>query len=119
MDTLSQNVKYALALALARHGYKVIPCCWPNPDGRCGCGWHHPERQVGKAPRVAAGVRAASSRTATIWQWWKETPQANVALALAPNLLMLDPDSPEAMLRFRPRWSTWKSYLTRAGIWRR
>jgi len=93
---LSQNGLYALALA--RRGYRVLACCWPDAQGRCACGWGHGSnpKQVGKAPRVRSGVNAATTTAQTLRYWWGETPQANVAIALAPDYIMLDPDSADA-----------------------
>lgn len=85
------------AQLLATRDFRVLPCCWPGAGGRCGCGWNHQEKNVGKAPRVAGGVTQATTRISTVWQWWKDTPQANVAIALEPGYIMLDPDSPEAL----------------------
>jgi len=57
-DGLTQ-VEYALMLGRLR--YEVIPLCWPSSTGYCGCGWNHKVNEVGKAPRVRKGVKAASS----------------------------------------------------------
>jgi hypothetical protein len=86
------------ANGLAALGYSVIPCCWPNAQGACGCPRNHKdEKRIGKAPLTPRGVLDASNKTADIFRWWKETPKANVGMALEPsNLLMTDLDSPEA-----------------------
>jgi len=52
------QVEYALMLG--RLGYGVIPLCWPSSTGYCACGWKHKIKEVGKAPRVLKGVKAAS-----------------------------------------------------------
>ena len=38
--------------------YSVLPCCWPDAEGNCGCGWNHKnQREIGKAPRVNSGIK--------------------------------------------------------------
>ena len=34
-----------------------MPLCWPDADGRCGCGQGHDARSVGKAPLLGAGYQ--------------------------------------------------------------
>ena len=51
---------------------------------------------MGKAPRTPKGVQDATTNFDTIHNWWGLSPFANVAVALAPDYLMLDPDSDEA-----------------------
>ena len=85
------------ALALARRGFRILPCCWPDEQGECACGWNHAGSTVGKAPRVSAGVKDATNDLKTISQWWQGLPYANVSIALEPNYIMLDPDSPDAL----------------------
>ena len=79
--------------------YSVLPCCWPDAEGNCGCGWNHKNaKEIGKAPRVTGGIKEATSIPAQVSSWFTDTPQANIGLALAPaGLVMVDPDSPEAL----------------------
>jgi hypothetical protein len=82
------------ALALARRGLPVFPCCWPTPDGRCGCGRSHTGGEVGKAPAVDRGLHAATTDPATIAKWWGAMPEANIGLRTgrASGLVVLDLD---------------------------
>ena len=94
-SSLSPNGLYALALA--RRGYRVLPCCWPDVQGRCACLKRHTDRkEVGKAPLTHRGAKNASTNAPVTSSWWQRNPEANVAIALAPTLLMLDPDSDDA-----------------------
>lgn len=86
-----------VALALARLGVPVLPCCWPTATGACGCGRGHRVNEIGKAPLTARAHLDASQDENIIRTWWKRWPLANVSVALAPSgLVMVDPDSPEA-----------------------
>ena len=86
------------ALRLAGKGYNVLPLCWPTKDGKCACGRQHDTKNVGKAPLSTKGVKNATTDENKIRGWWKRWPEANVGIALAPsNLVMVDPDSPEAL----------------------
>lgn len=49
----------------------------------------------GKAPITRRGLRDATTREATIRQWWGRTPDANVALLLGYGLVCVDVDGPE------------------------
>ena len=79
--------------------YSVLPCCWPDAEGNCGCGWNHKnQREIGKAPRVNSGIKEATANPNQVSSWFTDMPQANIGLALAPaGLVMVDPDSPEAL----------------------
>ena len=86
------------ALRLAGKGYNVLPLCWPTKDGKCACGRQHDTKNVGKAPLSTKGVKNATTDENKIRGWWKRWAEANVGIALAPsNLVMVDPDSPEAL----------------------
>ena len=89
----------AVANLLAGLGYSVLPLCSPDDKGKCACGWNHSNlKEVGKAPRIKDGVKAASANKEQIAVWWEAMPQANVGLALERSgLVMVDPDSPEAL----------------------
>jgi len=93
--SLAENARYARALA--RRGYSVIPCCWPDANGGCACPRNHRDlKEVGKAPLTPRGVLDATTNPAVIQQRWRRTPNANVSIGLWPDYIMLDPDSDEA-----------------------
>ncbi|BCV23272.1 bifunctional DNA primase/polymerase [Gelria sp. Kuro-4] len=86
------------ALHYGKLGWSVLPLCWPDKAGKCACGWNHPDKSVGKAPRVKGGVTAATNDKEQIASWWKQMPEANIGIAVAPsNLLVLDADGEEAI----------------------
>jgi hypothetical protein len=51
-----------------------------------------PLRPRGKAPLTAHGLKDASADAATVAQWWRRWPTANIGLALPPGLMVLDVD---------------------------
>ncbi len=54
------------ALALVNQGFKVFQCCWPTPDGKCGCGHTPPhlDNHIGKAPIGGNGFKDKISKAA-------------------------------------------------------
>ena len=100
MKDADQGIRDGLsaALACAEQGWRVLPLCWPNPMGKCGCGRRHPSKKVGKAPLTEHGVKDATTDADTIRTWWVRWAKANVGIALeTAGLLVIDVDSPEAM----------------------
>ena len=81
-DGLTQ-VEYALMLG--RLGYRVIPLCWPSSKGYCACGWNHKVDEVGKAPRVLKGVKAARSKATKITRLWDDLPRNSASTPLPPK----------------------------------
>ncbi len=71
------------ALSYAEHHLRVMPC-----------------RPRGKQPLTTHGVNDASADPAVIKTWWAAWPQANVAIALPRNLVVLDVDSADEFASF-------------------
>ena len=91
---------YEEALFCAAMDMTVIPTCWPNEDGKCGCGRHpnHPQSEVGKAPLSPKGFYGATTDPDTIRSWWMMRPQAGVSINLEMSgLVAVDIDSGQAM----------------------
>lgn len=88
-------------------GWTVTPLCWPTETGECGCG--DPQhtgnpKNIGKAPLAGRGWQHIVSDEAQIRRWWGRWPQANIGIILEKsNLLIVDPDSPEAVEECRDR----------------
>lgn len=59
---------------------------------RCTCG-KDCGRDAAKHPRTRNGVKDATTDRATIEQWWKRWPDANIGLATGAGLVILDLDS--------------------------
>ncbi len=77
----------------------IIPLCWPNAAGRCGCGRSHPEKDVGKAPlvnwRAFVTTRPTPAQRAA---WRTRWPHANAGELLEPlGALEVDLDSEAAI----------------------
>ena len=69
----------AVATALARRGWPVLPCHHPLDGGRCSCG---EERcpSPGKHPRTRHGLHDATTSLTVIRRWWRQWPDANVGV---------------------------------------
>lgn len=83
------------ARGYADHGFPVVPLWWSD-DGQCGCGnkscksiAKHPISQL--APN---GLHDASDDTATIANWWRRYPRANIGIRTGPEsgILAVDVD---------------------------
>jgi hypothetical protein len=92
---MSDSPLLLAALEFAEQGYRVIPLHTPSGES-CSCG--KPDcASVGKHPRTAHGLQDATSDPATIRQWWKRWPDANVGKTTGPEsgILVLDVDGKE------------------------
>ncbi len=66
------------ALQMARHGFQVLPCHSPGVGG-CSC--RQPDcGSPGKHPRTRQGLHDATADPASIRQWWRQWPTANVGI---------------------------------------
>lgn len=79
------------ALSYSQRGWHVFPCYEPTPKG-CSCKagerCHHP----GKHPRLGNGYEA-SKDPKEIEAWWKQFPNASIAIQPGPSeLVVLDID---------------------------
>ena len=82
------------ALSYAARGWPVFPCHAPaQTPGGCSC-WRADCSSPGKHPRVAGGLTVASVDAATIAQWWRRWPSANVAIrtGAVSDVVVLDVD---------------------------
>ena len=70
------------ALEYISAGYSVMPVCWPNQDGSCGCGRKHEGRLIGKAPLPQHGLNDATQTQAGVKDNWRKWPNANVAIII-------------------------------------
>ena len=112
------------ALGYVARGWFPIPLCWPV-DGRCGCGLGHAGRDIGKAPLAARGYPLPSrgwqgvrATEADVRRWWGAYPRANVGLRLELSaLLVIDPDSPEAVEEVKARGVSPTPTVRTGGGW--
>lgn len=81
------------ALAYAARGWPVFPCHTPTTGGGCSC--RQDCGHIGKHPRTEHGFHDATTDEVTIRRWWKQWPQANIALATGAvsGLVVLDEDT--------------------------
>ncbi|MBC7932018.1 MAG: bifunctional DNA primase/polymerase [Rubrivivax sp.] len=82
------------ALGYAQRGWSVLPLYAVTVDGRCTCRQGAACDSAGKHPRVAKGVRDATTGAAQIADWWQRHPDANIGLAMgaASGIVCLDVD---------------------------
>jgi len=81
------------ALAYAARSWRVFPCHTPTTAGGCSCRQNC--GRTGKHPRTKNGLKDATTDTATIQRWWRQFPQANIAIATGAvsGLVVLDEDT--------------------------
>jgi hypothetical protein len=80
------------ALAYAKRGWPVFPC-HSIVNGKCTCG--KPDcSSPGKHPRTKNGFKDATTDEATIREWWRKWPNANIGIATGSEsgLFVLDID---------------------------
>jgi hypothetical protein len=79
------------ALALATRGFSVFPVHTPRAHGGCSCARADCDR-IGKHPRTPNGLKAATQAEATIREWWRKWPDANIGILTGHGLIVLDVD---------------------------
>lgn len=80
------------AMYYIKHGFPVLPLCWPSENHLCGCGHNHQGRDVGKAPLTRHGLKDATLTQQEIQKYWKQWPYANVGIAIPKGHFVLDVD---------------------------
>ena len=96
MDTTIKHLQPTLldaALSYAARGWHVFPC--HTPTGSSGCSCRSPIcANPGKHPRTQHGLHEATTAEATIRRWWRQWPDANIAIATGAisGLVVLDID---------------------------
>ncbi len=82
------------ALWYAANGWQVFPCHTPTGPMACSCRKTTCDR-IGKHPRIQHGLNAASQDPAIVAQWWRQWPDANIALrtGAVSGLAVLDEDT--------------------------
>ena len=68
------------ALAYAARGWPVVPHYSIDETGRCTCRLTACTN-AGKHPRTRHGIKDATTDPAKIRRWWRQWPQANIAIA--------------------------------------
>lgn len=82
------------AVVYAKRGWAVFPCNSPGPSpGGCSCGAAECG-SVAKHPRIAGGLKSATTDQAQIERWWQQWPRANVAIRTGEvsHLVVVDVD---------------------------
>lgn len=77
--------------SLLRHALRYAEQGWPVL----------PVRARGKTPLTSHGVKDATTDAATIRNWWRRWPNANIGIALARDIVVVDVDSEEALQRLK------------------
>jgi hypothetical protein len=83
------------ALEYAAAGLAVFPCHSPRGGG-CSCG-RAECKDLAKHPRTLNGLKDATCDEATIREWWRRWPDANIAIATGAisGIVALDVDVPK------------------------
>jgi hypothetical protein len=89
------------------HGFKPIPLCFPDENGKCGCGRNHTsERDIGKAPLVGKGYHKRKITRKMVENWWTKWPNANIGILIhQSDLAVIDIDSEDAHVEAVQKWS--------------
>ena len=80
------------AIDYSRRGWPVFPLHTALGDGKCSCGLDC--KKPGKHPRTKHGFKDATVDQQQIRQWWKQWPDAPIAIATgaASSMLVVDID---------------------------
>lgn len=96
MDILMENDRLQEALRLAEMGFRVFPL-HGTTDGKCDCGRPDcSQKEAGKHPvLVKSWTAEATSNPHIIRDWWRQKPNANVAIATGTEsgILVVDCDN--------------------------
>ena len=74
-------------------GWRLIPLHEILPSGACSCGVNC-GTSAGKHPRPAKWQEIATSSQATLRDWWRRTPRANIGMRTGEPLVGVDVDPP-------------------------
>ncbi len=90
---MSASALLAAALDYAARGWPVFPV-YEMVETGCSCGHADCDKNAGKHPRTEHGFKDATTNPATIREWWRRWPVANIGIVTgAPSgLLVLDGD---------------------------
>ncbi len=92
MTSSYEAIRRAAAQQYATRGWPVFPC---HSVGASGCSCHQRDcSSPGKHPRIAGGLRAASTDQRDVARWWNRWPSANVAVRTGTEsgLIVIDID---------------------------
>ena len=81
-----------IALKYVADGLPVLPLCWPDRNGACGCGRNHQDRSIGKVPLLEHGLSDAALSKSKVIEYWTRYPKANIGISIPLGLFVLDVD---------------------------
>jgi len=90
------------ALAYASAGVPVVPLFHPAGPGRCSCAQGPECRRPGKHPRCRGGLTGASTDPATVAEWWRIWPAANIGGLTGHVFDVCDVDGPDGVAAVTP-----------------
>jgi hypothetical protein len=94
-----ENERLAAALNYAeRHSFAVFPC-HTFVDGTCTCRDQDKCTSPGKHPLTANGCKDGTSDLATIREWWRQAPEANIGITTGADsgVFVVDLDGAEGI----------------------
>lgn len=74
------------ALVCAAHGLPVFPLNGVT-EGKCDCGYEHPEKDVGAHPCFGETYRSATTSATKISNWFTQRPNCNYAIGAGKEIL--------------------------------
>lgn len=74
------------ALMCAAHGLPVFPLNGVT-QGKCDCGYEHPEKDVGAHPCFGETYRSATASATKISNWFTQRPNCNYAIGAGKEIL--------------------------------
>lgn len=80
------------ALKYIADGFPVIPLCWPDALGNCGCGRNHQDKAIGKVPLVEHGLKDATITQQGVRDYWRRWSKANIGIVIPSGVFVLDID---------------------------
>ncbi len=107
------------ALEYATRGIAVFPVWSVDAEGRCGCGARDCQN-AGKHPLgalVPHGLKDATADAATIRQWWRKYPDANIGVptGAASGLVVLDADGGDGLASLKALGTPATTWLAKTG----
>lgn len=90
-DSMKTNAEWASKFA--GKGWPVLPLHYPVTDGQCSC--RKPScSSIAKHPMTPNGLKNATLGAATVLNWWRESPAANIGILTGSEsgLVVIDID---------------------------
>ena len=88
----SNSQLFEQAVRLCKKGFRVFPLHQPVAPGVCSCKLGQDCDSIGKHPRIAGGLKGATTDESKVRTWWSRWPDANIGVATGQGMFVLDVD---------------------------